>query len=91
MIQVPEMIPLWGIRRCISACGGLRWNRDHNAAINIRNNLLPYLERGTWPEEGEEEEEEDDDDAASTPTGEIVRATGVAMITNATHPTATLT
>ena len=49
-VQLQEKVPLWGIRRCNSAtCGGLRWNRDHNAAINIRNNLLHYLESGTWP------------------------------------------
>ena len=76
-IRVQAHIPLWGIHRCISDCGGLhRWNRDHNAAINIRNNLLHYLESSTWPEE----EEDDDDDAASIPAGEI-----------ATHFTAILT
>lgn len=39
-----------GIRRCNSAhCGGRRrWNRDHNAAINIRQNLLLSMEHGTW-------------------------------------------
>jgi hypothetical protein len=38
-----------GIRRCHSAnCGGLRWNRDHNAAINIRANLLHRLQNGRW-------------------------------------------
>jgi hypothetical protein len=49
-----KMVPVWGIRRCNSAtCGGFRrWNRDHNAAINIRANLLHYLERGTWPQHG---------------------------------------
>jgi hypothetical protein len=33
-----------GIRRCNRAqCGGhLRWNHDHNAAINIRQNLLHF-------------------------------------------------
>jgi len=47
-----EWVPVWGIRRCNSAtCGGLRrWNRDHNAAINIRANLLHYLNNGTWPQ-----------------------------------------
>ena len=45
-----EWISVWGIRRCNS--GGLRrWNRDHNAAINIRANLLHYLESGTWPQQ----------------------------------------
>ena len=49
-----EWVSVWGIRRCNSAtCGGFRrWNRDHNAAINIRANLLHYLERGTWPQHG---------------------------------------
>jgi hypothetical protein len=47
-----EWVPVWGIRRCNSAtCGGLRrWNRDHNAAINIRVNLLHYFESGAWPQ-----------------------------------------
>ena len=46
-----EWVAVWGIRRCNSAtCGGFRrWNRDHNAAINIRNNLLQFLETGAWP------------------------------------------
>ena len=49
-----DLVPVWGIRHCNSAtCGGLRrWNRDHNAAINIRANLLHYLEHGTWPQHG---------------------------------------
>ncbi len=48
------MVSVWGIRRCNSTiCGGLRrWNRDHNAAINIRANLLHYLNTGTWPQHG---------------------------------------
>jgi hypothetical protein len=47
-------VSLRGIRRCHNAeCGGpdnhrLLWNRDHNAAINIRRNLLHRLEHGTW-------------------------------------------
>jgi transposase len=50
-IQVRLPVPVWGIRRCYSdICGGLRWNRDHNAAINIRDNLLQYLASGTWPQ-----------------------------------------
>jgi hypothetical protein len=51
-VRLPEKVPLWGIRRCNSAtCGGFRrWNRDHNAAINIRDNLRQYLASGTWPQ-----------------------------------------
>ena len=47
-----EWVSVWGIRHCNSAiCGGLRrWNRDHNAAINIRANLLHYAESGAWPQ-----------------------------------------
>jgi hypothetical protein len=38
-----------GIRRCNSEqCGGLRWNRDHNAAINIRTNLLYRMAHGRF-------------------------------------------
>ena len=48
---------LRGIRRCNNEeCGGSRdgihlpllWDRDHNAAINIRSNLLYRLEHGRW-------------------------------------------
>ena len=46
---------LRGIRRCNNEeCGGpnahhrLLWNRDHNAAINIRNNLLHRLKHNRW-------------------------------------------
>jgi hypothetical protein len=51
-IEIRKYVPVWSIRRCNSAtCGGLRrWNRDHNAAINIRANLLHYLSSGTWPQ-----------------------------------------
>ena len=47
-----EWVSVWGIRRCNSAtCGGFcRWNRDHNAAINIRANLLHYAANGAWPQ-----------------------------------------
>jgi hypothetical protein len=50
----------WGIRRCNSAtCGGFRrWNRDHNAAINIRANLLHYLNNGTWPQQQHQDVDE---------------------------------
>ena len=48
-------VSLRGIRRCTNVeCGGpdahheLLWNRDHNAAINIRQNLLHRLEHGRW-------------------------------------------
>jgi len=42
--------PARGIRRCHSVkCGGLRWNRDLNAALNIRANLCHALtHRGEW-------------------------------------------
>ena len=51
-VEVCDWVPLWGIRRCNSAiCGGhRRWNRDHNAAINIRANLMHYAESGAWPQ-----------------------------------------
>ena len=49
--RLPKLVPLWSIRRCNSVtCGGRHWNRDHNAAINIRANLLHYLDKGTWPQ-----------------------------------------
>lgn len=44
-----------GIRRCTSAtCEGprrlpFRWNRDANAALNIRVNLIHRLQTGRWP------------------------------------------
>ena len=43
-------VPLRGIRRCHNEkCGGfLRWNRDYNAAINIRTNLMYYLKHDVW-------------------------------------------
>jgi hypothetical protein len=42
-----EMVPKRGIRRCDSAtCGGRRWNRDLNAAINIRANLMHAIDNG---------------------------------------------
>jgi hypothetical protein len=55
-----EWVPVWGIRRCNSVtCGGLhRWNRDHNAAINIRANLLHYLNNGTWPQQQHQDVDE---------------------------------
>jgi hypothetical protein len=28
--------------------GPLRWNRDHNAAINIRSNFIHFLQKGVW-------------------------------------------
>jgi hypothetical protein len=44
-----RFVPPRGIRRCHSAtCQGLRWNRDLNAAINIRANLIWRLEYGVW-------------------------------------------
>ena len=42
-----EMVPKRGIRRCNSVtCGGRRWNRDLNAAINIRANLMHAIDNG---------------------------------------------
>ncbi|CAH6420238.1 Hypothetical protein UVM_LOCUS91 [uncultured virus] len=43
-------VPTRGIRRCNSdLCGGLlRWNRDHNAAINMRETLLHRIRTGEW-------------------------------------------
>jgi len=63
-----DLVSVWGIRRCNSAnCGGLRrWNRDHNAAINIRANLLHYLESGTWPLQQQQQTGIDDDDTTNT-------------------------
>lgn len=47
-----EIVPLRSIRRCNNVnqtCEGfLRWNRDHNAAINIRANLLHWIQHGKW-------------------------------------------
>jgi hypothetical protein len=62
------MVPVWGIRRCNSAiCGGFcRWNRDHNAAINIRANLLHYLDSGTWPQQQQQHQHHSDADEATT-------------------------
>ena len=76
-VRLPEKVPLWGIRRCNSAiCGGHhRWNRDHNAAINIRANLMHYAESGAWPQHA---------------TGHRTMTT-VAMATNTTTTTTTTT
>ena len=43
-------VPLRGIRCCNNEkCGGLlRWNRDHNAAINIRVNGIHWIQTGKW-------------------------------------------
>ena len=62
-----EWVSVWGIRRCNSAtCGGFRrWNRDHNAAINIRANLLHYLESGSWPQQ-HQHQPSDVDEATTT-------------------------
>ena len=68
--KLVEFVPVWGIRRCNSAiCGGhCRWNRDHNAAINIRANLLHYLETGAWPPHatGQQQPQQQDVDEATT-------------------------
>jgi len=47
---LPKRVPVRGIRRCNSVqCGGHKlWNRDHNAAINIRRNLLHKIQHGQW-------------------------------------------
>jgi len=45
-----KLVPCRGIRRCNNAIHGglLRWNRDHNAAINIRSNLIHYINHNEW-------------------------------------------
>lgn len=45
-------VPKRGIRRCNSVqCGGLFWNRDLNAAINIRHNFIhAIMNNGQWHE-----------------------------------------
>jgi hypothetical protein len=76
-IEFCEMVPLWSIRRCISAtCGGFcRWNRDHNAAINIRANLLHYLNNGTWPQQhGNANDNADETTTASAATNAVGNA-----------------
>ena len=47
---IEKEVPKRGIRRCDSEkCKGLRWNRDLNAAINIRCNLLYAIQNsGQW-------------------------------------------
>ncbi len=70
-VQYHEHIPLWSIRRCNSAtCEGRRWNRDHNAAINIRANLLHYLNNGTWPQHGNANDA-DETTATTNPVGTL--------------------
>ena len=44
-------VPVRGIRHCNNAesCKGLlQWSRDHNAAINIRQNLIYWINHGSW-------------------------------------------
>lgn len=49
-IEDKKEVPLRSIRCCYNAlCGGFRrWNRDYNAAINIRANLLHWIQHGQW-------------------------------------------
>jgi hypothetical protein len=46
--EVTREVPVRGIRRCNRAQWGghLRWNRDHNAAINIRQSLFHFWASG---------------------------------------------
>jgi hypothetical protein len=69
-VEFCDWVPLWGIHHCNSAiCGGLcRWNRDHNAAINIRANLLHYLNNGTWPQQHQHQQHRDVDETTTTIT-----------------------
>jgi hypothetical protein len=44
-----------GIRHCSSVpcggpAGGLRWTRDYNAALNLKQNLVHRLRHGRWPD-----------------------------------------
>jgi hypothetical protein len=66
-----------GIRRCNSVtCGGRRWDRDTNAVINIRANLIHRLTHGTWyfghrrdgdhtPDDQDPHDDDDGDEAAA--------------------------
>ena len=40
--------PVRGIRRCQNEECRVIMNRDYNAAINIRQNLLHYIQHGDW-------------------------------------------
>jgi hypothetical protein len=60
--DVVRSFPVRGIRRCNSdECGGrLRWDRDHNAAINIRANLLHAIHHdGRWHPSFARQQQED--------------------------------
>ena len=47
-MEAEKVYPVRGIRRCKNENCGVIMNRDYNAAINIRRNLLHFIENGDW-------------------------------------------
>jgi len=46
--KLDRMIDVRGLRHCQNEECKVFVNRDYNAAINIRNNLLYFIEHGLW-------------------------------------------
>jgi len=47
-VEVQCEIDVRGLRRCNNAECAVLFNRDYNAAMNIRQNLLHYIDHGCW-------------------------------------------
>ena len=90
-MKAEKVYPVRGIRRCKNEECGVIMDRDYNAAINIRRNLLHFIDNGEWhprfSKKKKEEESQQEPAAASAVAATVTTTT--ATTTSTYNSTAT--
>ena len=85
-MEAEKVYPVRGIRRCKNEECGVIMDRDYNAAINIRRNLLHFIDNGDWhPRFSKKKEEEESQQEPAASAAAVTVTTTTATTTTSTY------
>ena len=89
-MKAEKLYPVRGIRRCKNEECGVIMDRDYNAAINIRRNLLHVIDNGEWlPRFSKKKKEEESQQEPASAVVATVTTTTATTTTSTYNSTAT--